>query len=161
MWGLSEYPVMRVLADRIHAFSEVSTTVVKRPPQENGLTQLVGLLNSGETPTAALSLHMNAAEGDSPNKAYACHYPGAETSGTLANMLSNVGLRGVERLRPRLRENLAILRDTTFPVVLDEPGYIDRADHQKKMLLSLDSLAQGYAAALSKWMRHFRTAKSG
>jgi N-acetylmuramoyl-L-alanine amidase len=149
--GLHEYPVMAVLAEMIaqRVPSEYEVEVVRRPERENALSHLVSRLNDCGV-DRVLSLHLNAVEGDSPDYGYPLHYPGAAAARSFAGRIADtVQLDGIERKRPRTRENLLILSHTRMPVVLDEIAFIDRRDHQHIVLSQLPMLADMYAEAVT------------
>ena len=153
--GLHEYPVVSTLADTVQQFAtptQHTIRVVRRPQNQHGLRQLIRRLNSGIKADAILSLHLNAAEAESPNKSYAIHN-GERKAAALADALHGVELPGVERIDPKTRDDLAILNDTQAVAVLDEVGYVDRADHRKKILRNLIHLSTHYAEAIEKWTR--------
>jgi N-acetylmuramoyl-L-alanine amidase len=148
--GLYEYPVARTLAREITARTDAE--VYTRPDHDGGLVGLVDQLNE-EAVDATLSIHFNATkEGvESPDLGYCLHYPGSEGGTAMADVLTEtVSLPGIPRVDPRSAADLALLRETIMPVVIDEVCYIDRADHQYTLLKNLETLADAYVEAVNR-----------
>ena len=66
-------------------------------------------------------------------------------------LTEGVALPEIPRVDPRASAELALLRETTMSVVIDEVCYIDRADHRRALLMNLDALADDYAEALTRF----------
>ena len=154
--GFSEYPLARVLCEMIlqrmpFDVPGLSVELFTRPDVGDGLSTLVQDLNAAGV-DGALSIHFNAtADGTpSPDRAYSCVYPGAEAAGQMADTLRRISFAAVPRRPPKGRKDLAILRDTTMPVVLDEPVYIDRRSHRLHLIKGLDTLATQYSHAIQR-----------
>jgi N-acetylmuramoyl-L-alanine amidase len=122
-----------------------------RPDVPDGLTTLIEDLNASGV-DGALSLHFNATPRGttSPDRAYSLTYPGAEKAGQMADTLRRIDFGRIPRRLPHSRKDLAILSDTAFPVVLDEPAYIDRRSHRKELIDGLPSLAVQYAHQIER-----------
>lgn len=144
--GVGEFPLVHALAQSIKNRTDVQ--VVYRPDEENGLSMLVNKLNQDIQPDAALSLHLNAVEGDSPDKAYAIY--NSQASKELAKKV-DMNEVAENRISPVKRTDLYLLRETEFPVTLDESGYIDRWDHQRKFIQQVPTIADKYANILNKF----------
>jgi N-acetylmuramoyl-L-alanine amidase len=156
--GLSEYPVVSALAEEIQARADTRhlVRIRRRPDVDAGLMNLIRDLNANE-PDLVLSLHLNAARDSSPNKGYSVTWPRqAKPVRVLARHLSEIEIERpgnpvpIERAEARTRTDLAILHATTCPVLLDEPLYVDRADHRRAALRRFDSIAAQYASALER-----------
>ena len=149
--GLYEYPVAHSLARAIA--ERVDVEVYTRPDYDGGLWDLVHRLN--EDPVdAVLSIHFNATDDgvESPDIGYCLHYPESEGGAAMAEALTEaVALPEIPRVDARSAADLALLRETTMPVVIDEVCYIDRADHRRTLLMHLDALADDYAEALTRF----------
>ena len=129
----------------------LSVELFRRPDVGDGLTTLIQDLNASGV-DGALSLHFNATPRgtNSPDRAYSCVYPGAEKAGQMADTLRRVSFAGIPRRPPKGRKGLAILEDTAFPCVLDEPAYIDRRSHRLQLIKGLDTLATQYSHAIQR-----------
>lgn len=129
----------------------LSVQLFRRPDVADGLPTLIQDLNASGV-DGALSLHFNATPRGttSPDRAYSLHYPGAEAAGQMAETLRRISFAGIPRRPPKGRKDLAILSDTAFPVVLDEPAYIDRRSHRLHLIKGLDTLATQYSHAIQR-----------
>lgn len=129
----------------------LSVELFTRPDVGDGLTTLIQDLNASGV-DGALSLHFNATPRGrtSPDRAYSCVYPGAKAARDMARTLERVSFGGIPRIMPKKRKDLAILSDTAFPCVLDEPAYIDRRSHRLQLIKGLDTLATQYSHAIQR-----------
>ena len=129
----------------------LSVELFRRPDVGDGLTTLIQDLNASGV-DGALSLHFNATPRGttSPDRAYSLTYPGAKKAGQMADTLRRISFGGIPRRPPKQRKDLAILSDTAFPVVLDEPAYIDRRSHRLQLIKGLDTLATQYSHAIQR-----------
>jgi hypothetical protein len=152
--GFSEYPVASILVEMI--LQRMPTDVpglhvekFVRPDTNSGLGALIKRVNASDV-DGLLSLHFNATPKgmESPDRAYSCVYPGAKKARDVARVLEGIGFGAIPRIMPKKRDDLAILRDTTVPAVLDEPCYLDRRSHRKKLIKGLDTLAEQYKAKI-------------
>jgi len=164
--GLYEHPVMDALAHEISSHFNHSVRVVQRA-DHGGLAGLVQHLNRGRY-DSALCLHLNGAEGDSPRKGYALHFPSSDDGAKMAGILTetvevprSVFPAGIERVAPRPKEYLAVLRDTSIPVVLDEVAYIDDRKQRRAVLRSIPELGEQYAEAITKMRQQIGPSQSG
>jgi len=152
--GVSEWPSTWHLAEAIKNASDgsgVSCTIVLRP--KAGLSALVKQLNN-LSPDAVLSLHFNAApDAEARDHGYSITHPDAADAaiGLSHHVTATVPSPAGTRVHPRKRGDLAILRDTRMPAVLDEPCYIDSTQRYKTAVQNMGALAHGYVKALELW----------
>jgi len=152
--SISEWPTTLFLAQAIETAAEgsgIEATIYSRP--DEGLSALIEDLNH-KHPHGVLSLHFNAAEGKAArDHGYAVIYDDQnERTAALAHQISaHVHSPGGTRVAKRERSDLAILRDTEMPVVLDEPCFIDSTERFREAMRELDLLAHSYVKALENW----------
>jgi hypothetical protein len=146
--GVAEFTPALILCHMIHDREPKRTTIHRRPDTADGLSSLIHGVNRSDA-DALLSIHFNAAEGESPPVGYSCVYPGAEEANTFADCIRHKLERwGPRRVSARSRPQLLILSETDVPAVLDEPAYLDRDDHRRSILGRLDELAHYYTEAI-------------
>jgi len=164
MAGLFEWPVLSVLVGeiekRLPPKIDSLVQVYERPDHEGGLVQLVDRLNADNV-DRILSLHLNACEGESPDAGY-CLYDGSASAKTLSKRVTEtVRLEGIVRRGPVHGEGLYMIDHTNAPAVIDEVAFIDRHDHQEKVLSHLSRLADLYSDAIIEEIEAVKDAQSG
>ncbi len=107
--------------------------------------------------TVGLSIHCDSLPADTGIHGYhAIYYPGSERALELAHHIHNsMALIPalVECRKPHSRRDLAILRRTSFPVVLIECGFLSNTDDEARLMHDVHQshLAFAMVEALRRW----------